>query len=44
MLFHKDSTKDEISLKMPGLKIGNSIIKRKNLVKFLKVMLDENIS
>ena len=44
MLFHKNPTKDEISLKMPDLKIGNSIIKRKNLVKFLKVMLDESIS
>ena len=29
---------------MPELKIGNSIIKRKSSVKFLGVMLDENIS
>ena len=29
---------------MPELKIGKGIIKRKSLVKFLRVMLDENIS
>ena len=29
---------------MPELKIGNSIIKRKSSVKFLGVILDENIS
>ena len=29
---------------MHELKIGNSIIKRKSSVKFLGVMLDENIS
>ena len=29
---------------MSELKIGNSIIKNKSLVKFLGVMLDENIS
>ena len=38
-LFHKNSTKDKLPLKMP-----ESIIKRKSLVKFLGVMLDENIS
>ena len=43
-LFHKNSTKDKLSLKMHKLKIGNSIIKRKSSVKFLGVMLDENIS
>ena len=31
-------------MKRPELKIGNSIIKRKSSVKFLGVMLDENIS
>ena len=30
-------------MKTPKLKIGNSIVKRKFLVKFLGVMLDENI-
>ena len=43
-LFHNNSTKDKLSLKMHELKIGNSIIKRKSSVKFLGVMLDENIS
>ena len=33
-----------LPLKMPELKIGNSIIKRKSSVKFLGVMLDVNIS
>ena len=33
-----------LPLKMPELKIGSSIIKRKSSVKFLGVMLDENIS
>ena len=35
--------RDKLPLKMPELKIGNSIIKRKSSVKFLGVMLDENI-
>ena len=43
-LFHKNSTKDKLPLKIPELKIGNSIIKRKSSVKFLGVMVDENIS
>ena len=34
-LFHKNSAKDTLSLKMPKLKIVNSIIKRKYSVKFL---------
>ena len=43
-LFHKNSTKDKLPLKMPELIIGNSITKRKSSVKFLEVMLNENIS
>ena len=43
-LFHKNSTKDKLPLKIPEFKIGNSIIKRKSSVKFQEVMLDENIS
>ena len=43
-LFHKNSTKDKLPLKMPELKIGNSIIKGKSSPKFLGVMLDENMS
>ena len=42
-LFHKNSIKDKLLLKMPELKIGNSIIKRKTSVKFLGMILDENI-
>ena len=38
-LFYKNSAKHTLPLKMPELKIGNSIIKRKS-----SVMLDENIS
>ena len=40
ILFHQDT----LPLKIPELKIGNSIIKRKSSVKFLGVMLDEQIS
>ena len=43
-LFHKNFTKDKLPLKMPELKISNHIFKRKSSVKFLGVMLDENIS
>ena len=42
-LFHKNSTKNKLPIKMSKLKIGNSIIKKKSLVKFLGVLLDENI-
>ena len=43
-LFHKNSIKDKIPLKMPTLKIGSKIIKKTSFIKFLGVMLDENIS
>ena len=43
-LFHKSSTKDKLPVKILELKLGNSVIKRKSSVKFLGVMLDENIS
>ena len=43
-LFHKNFTKNKLPLKMPELKIGNSVIKRKWSVKFLRMMLDESIS
>ena len=43
-IFHKNSAIDDIPLKIPELKIGNSRIKRKSSVKFLRVILDENIS
>ena len=41
---HENFAKNKLPLKMPQLKIGNSIIKRKSSAKFLGVMLDENIS
>ena len=43
-LFHKNSTKDELPLKLPDLKIVNRVLKSQTSIKFLGVMLDENIS
>ena len=43
-LFHKNSFKDEIPLKLPVLMIGNNNIQRKSSIKLLGVMLDEQIS
>ena len=43
-LFHRSSTKDELPLKLPDLKFANSPLKRQTSIKFLGVMLDENIS
>ena len=43
-LFHKNSIKDKLPLKMPALKIGNQIIEKTSSIKFLGVMLDENIT
>ena len=43
-LFHRSSTKDELPLKLPDLKFANSALKRQTSIKFLGVMLDENIS
>ena len=42
-LFHKYSIKDKISLKLSTLKIGNKVIEKTPSMKFLGVMLDENI-
>ena len=42
-LFHKSSTKDDLPLKLPDLKIVYSVLKRQASIKFLGVMLDENI-
>ena len=41
--FHKKSNKDDLPLKLPVLKIGNSQVQRKKTIKFLGVMLDENL-
>ena len=42
--FHKNSVKDNIPLKLPELKIANRGIEKSNTVKFLGVLLDENIT
>ena len=43
-LFHKSSTKNDLPLKLPDLKIVNNVLKKQTSVKFLGVMLDGNIS
>ena len=35
-LFHKNSTKDDLLLKLPDLKIVNRILKRQTSLKFLR--------
>ena len=42
--FHKNSVKNNIPLKLPELKIANRAIERTNAIKFLGVLLDENIN
>ena len=41
---HKNPTKDKLPLKVPELKMGNNIIKRKPSLKLLGVIFEENIS
>ena len=43
-LFQKNSSKGDLPLKLPPLKIADHNIERKTTIKFLGVMLDENIS
>ena len=43
-LFHKNSIKDDLPLKLPDLKIANNQIERKKAIKFLVVMLDGNLN
>ena len=43
-LFHKTSSKDNLPLNLPALKIADNNIERKTAIKFLGVMLDKNIS
>ena len=40
-LFHKNSIKYDLTLKLPDLKIAKNQIERKKAIKFLGVMLDE---
>ena len=42
--FHKNSAKDSIPLKLPDIQIANKTIQKMFLIKFLGVMLDENIT
>ena len=42
-LFHKPSKKDNILLLLPKLNINNSEIERPECLKFLGVLLDENL-
>ena len=42
--FHKTSEKDDIPLKLPRLQINNYNIERILSIKFLGVLLDENLS
>ena len=44
ILFHENSFKVDIPLKLPALMIGSNNIKRKSSIKFLGVMLDKHIS
>ena len=44
VLFHKSSAKDDIPFKLPILKISGKKIERETAIKFLDVMLDENIT
>ena len=46
MLFHKNSIKYDLPLKLPDLKIAKNQIekKKKNSIKFLVIMLDENVN
>ena len=43
-LFHKNSSKDDIPVKLPALMVGSNNIERTSSIKFLGVMLDEHIS
>ena len=42
--FHPLSYADKIPLRLPELKIGNTVIKREENMKFLGVLLDENMT
>ena len=44
ILFHKNSSKDDIPVKRPALMVGSSNIEITSSIKFLGVMLDEHIS
>ena len=43
-LFHKPHDKDNLPLQLPNLKINNNKIKRSSSIKFLGVLVDENLT
>ena len=43
-LFHKPRDKDNLPLQLPNLKINNNEIKRSSSIKFLGVLVDENLT
>ena len=43
-LFHKLRDKDNLPLQLPNLKINNNEIKRSSSIKFLGVLVDENLT
>ena len=44
VFFHKPKKKDDIPLRLPILRINNSEIKREQSIKFLGVIIDENLT
>ena len=42
--FHKPSKKDDIPLMLPKLTISNHVIERQEFIKFLGLLLDENLN
>ena len=42
--FHKASRRDDLPLVSPKLFIDNHVIKRQSSIKFLGILLDENLS
>ena len=43
-IFHKASRRDDLPLVLPKLFINNEVIKRQSSIKFLVILLDENLS
>ena len=43
-IFHKASRRDDLPLLLPRIFINNQVIKRQSSIKFLGILLDENLS
>ena len=43
-IFHKASKRDDLPLVLPKLFVNNQVIKRQSSIKFLGILLDENVS